>query len=375
MHKSVADKNVVENRAVTATSIIRTAEPGQSNLDSLLQPEIAAGAFARLVSYAGNLSKTTKLRLKLLISMVLFASLFCFGKVDIRQSLQAAIHANRWFISLGLGVYLLSVIINAHRWQLLAQAVGFRKSLLNLVQYCYVGLFFNLFLPSTVGGDFSRCYYLSKGTAKYATAFYSVLADRALGIAVLFMMASLGILFSPGGHELPWQLRLPIFGGTILIFGILPFAPLAARTILGERSWITRQLTNSPAAVYWKDKNLLLVSFLWSVLLQVIMVGIHIAIGLALGLTTIPVWYYFVFYPSVAVLGFITPSFNGIGIREWAYTYFLTSMGVDRSCAITYAIIWLGLTTLMSLFGGLVYVAGHFKISAEEMEKLQHQPL
>jgi len=322
-----------------------------------------------------EMSKTTKVWLKLLISAGLFASLFLFGKIDLSKTWEAAVNANRWYLSGAVIIFLGSIVLNSHRWQLLASAVGFRRPLRELVQYYYVGMFFNLFLPSTVGGDFSRCYYLSKGTGKYANALYSVLADRALGIAVLFLMASLGLIFGPGGGGLPWQLKAPIFTGTFLVFAVMPFVPLLSRKVLGDKNWVSRQFNNSAAAVYWQDKKLMLVCLLWSIVLQLVMVGIHIAIGLALGLTNIPLWYYLVFYPSVAVLGFITPSFNGIGIREWAYTYFLTLMGVDRSHALTYALIWLGLTTLMSLMGGVVYLLGHFKISPEEVEKFQHQPL
>jgi len=322
-----------------------------------------------------EMSKSTKLWLKLLISAVMFASLFLFGKVDLSKSWQAALNANLWYLGAAAVIFLSSVVLNAHRWQLLAAAVGLSRPLKELAQYYYVGMFFNLFLPSTVGGDFSRCYYLSKGCGKYKDAFYSVLADRATGIAVLFLMACLGILFGPGGSGLPWQLKAPIFIGFLLIFGLLPITPRLSALVLGRRNWFSRQLNDSAARVYWHDGKLMSICFTWSVVLQIIMVGCHVAIGLALGLNQIPLWYYFVFYPSVAVLGFITPSFNGIGIREWAYTYFLTMAGVDRSHALTYAIMWLGLTTLLSLTGGLVYVAGHFQISKEEVEKIQHQSL
>ncbi len=322
-----------------------------------------------------GMSKTTKLWLKLIISAGLFASLFIFGKIDLSKTWQAAVLANRWYLSAAVIIFLGSVILNSHRWQLLAEAVGFKRPLHQLVQYYYVGMFFNLFLPSTVGGDFSRCYYLSKGTGRYGRALYSVLADRALGIAVLFLMATAGILFGPGGAGLPWQLKTPIFAGTLLVFGVLPFVPQLSRLLLGEKNWLTRQFNNSAASIYWRDKRLFSVCMLWSIVLQLVMVGIHIVIGLALGLTNIPLWYYLVFYPSVAVLGFITPSFNGIGIREWAYTYFLTMMGVDRSHALTYALIWLGLTTGMSLVGGIVYLLGHFKIAPGEVELLEHEPM
>jgi len=66
-------------------------------------------------------------------------------------------------------------------------------------------------------------------------------------------------------------------------------------------------------------------------------------------------------------------------VREGAYTYFLMHCPgapagaiVDKPHAFTYAIIWLTLNTFISLIGGLVYVAGHFKFSEAEAEKLQH---
>jgi uncharacterized membrane protein YbhN (UPF0104 family) len=317
-----------------------------------------------------KISKETKLRLKLGVSVVMFVSLFLFGKVDLSKCIQVALTANRLFLALAVLVFLSSTFLNAHRWQRLAQAVGLEKSLLKLTQLCFVGLFFNLFLPSTVGGDVSRCYYLSKGTGKYMNAFYSVLADRIVGLAVLFLFATLGIVLGPGGGGLPFQLKLPIIAGTLAVFCLVPFAPQLSKKILGENNFITRQISNSPANVYWSDKGLMFTAIGLSVVMQVVIVAVHVAVGLALGLTHIPLWYYFVFYPSVAVLGFVTPSFNGIGIREWAYTYFLTLAGVDRAHALTYAIMWLGLTTLASLVGGLVYILGHFKISKEEQEHM-----
>jgi uncharacterized membrane protein YbhN (UPF0104 family) len=151
----------------------------------------------------------------------------------------------------------------------------------------------------------------------------------------------------------------------------LPFIPSLARHILGPDNWITRQLHHPALQTYQREKGLILLSLLLSVLLQVIIVICHIIIGFALGLYKVPIWYYFVFYPSVAVLGFITPSFNGIGVREWAYTYFLSLANVDRSLGLTYAIIWLSLITLSSLVGGIVYMVGHFRFSAAEANEVE----
>jgi uncharacterized membrane protein YbhN (UPF0104 family) len=317
-----------------------------------------------------SLSDSEKLTIKLGVSIVMFASLFLLGKFDLSKSWEAAKEADPRFLILAISLYLGSIFLNAYRWKILASAVGLDRPFLKLAQFCFVGLFFNLFLPSTVGGDFSRGYYLSKGTNNYKSAFYSVLADRAVGISVLFLFATAGLLLGPGGAALPWQLKAPIFLCTFGTFVVVPLLPRLTKAVLGESNWISRQLNDSQAQVYWKDKNLILASLALSVIMQVIVVGCHIAIGLALGLS-IPLWYYFVFYPSVAVLGFITPSFNGIGIREWAYTYFLTLQlnglqYVDQSKALTFAIMLLALTTASSLIGGLVYLAGHFTVPVHD---------
>ncbi|MBK9144756.1 MAG: flippase-like domain-containing protein [Candidatus Melainabacteria bacterium] len=323
----------------------------------------------------GNLSQGTKTRIKLGISLVLFASLFLFGKIDLSKSWQAALSAHKGFLLAALLMFLMVPFQNAHRWQLLASAVGLREPLLKMTQYCYVGLFFNLFLPSTVGGDFSRCYYLSRGTGKYMHAASSVLVDRAMGLAVLLLFATLGILLGPGGSGLPLELKVPIFGATLGVYLITPFLPQLSNKILGESSWVSRKLNNSSASIYWQDKGLIAMTLLLSVAMQIVIVICHIAVGLALGLNDVPIWYYFVFYPSVAVLGFVTPSINGIGVREWAYTYFLSLMGVEPATALTYAIIWFGLITTSSLVGGIVYVGGHFKPPSKESDTVPIETL
>lgn len=328
-------------------------------------------ALNRAAEFRQRMSKSTKFKLKVLASIVMFSSLFIFGKVDLQKTWQTALSANPALLGGTVLLFLASFVPMAKRWQLISRSLGFDRPLPELIKLYLVGSFFNLFLPSTVGGDVSRCYYLVKGTNLYKEGFYSVLADRACGIAVLFFCATLGIALSSGGASLPWQLKWPIYAGTFGTFIVLPLMPQLSKLVLGERNWITKQFNESAAKVFWTDKGLIPVSLFWSLLSQIILVLCHIGVGLALGLDNIPLWYYFVFYPSVAVLGFITPSFNGIGIREWAYTYFLVLVGVDNSHAVTYALMWLGLTTFASMVGGLVYVAAHMKPPPKELDESQ----
>ena len=350
-----------EKAEETSANARMLAEAGSSNWKAL----------NRAAEFRQRMSKSTKFKLKVLASIIMFSSLFIFGKVDLAKTWETVLSANPALLGGSALLLLASYVPIAKRWQLICRSLGFERGMPELLKLNLVGAFFNLFLPSTVGGDVSRCYYLVKGTSLYKEGFYSVLADRACGIAVLFLCATIGIAFSSGGASLPWQLKWPIYAGAFGTFIVLPVMPQLSKLVLGERNWITRQFNESAAKVFWQDRGLIPVSLFWSFVSQVILVLCHIGVGLSLGLDNIPLWYYFVFYPSVAVLGFITPSFNGIGIREWAYTYFLVLVGVDKSHAVTYALMWLGLTTLSSVVGGLVYMASHMKPPPQELDETQ----
>ena len=57
-----------------------------------------------------------------------------------------------------------------------------------------VGLFFNLFLPSAVGGDMVKAYYAYKHSGKKVESMTSVIMDRLLGFAALSIMSVVALL-------------------------------------------------------------------------------------------------------------------------------------------------------------------------------------
>src|SRR5205085_2875120 len=82
-------------------------------------------------------------------------------------------------------VYLLTQFVSAVRWQALARLVGFDGGWGRYLAYYYVGMLFNLVLPTSVGGDVVRAWYLARqpgagpAAGRRTAALLSVLADRA----------------------------------------------------------------------------------------------------------------------------------------------------------------------------------------------------
>ncbi len=308
-------------------------------------------------------SGNAKAWLKVVISLILFGGLFLFGNFDLKQSWQAAQKADKIYLFLVFLLCLSYRLVLAKRWQILAAVVGFHESYKRMLQWTFIGFFFNSFFPSTIGGDFSRCYYLSKNSPGnrsevYLNALSTLLMDRLIGIATILLFGIVGLLCSPTASALPLEIRLPIFFLAAAIFFVSPFLPQASKRMLGESNWLSKKLNQSTISEYWKSNTTMIRAFHLSIIVQILAMIAHVLIGLSLGISfeVVPLSYYFVLYSLVAVISFITPSVNGIGVREWSYTYLLAAVHVDRSIALTYSLVWLTLSTLCNLLGGLVYL-------------------
>ena len=75
-----------------------------------------------------------------------------------------------WWLA-ALAVYGLAQILSSIRWQMLARPLGFDQPLSYFLGYYFIGMFFNLMLPTSVGGDVVRACYLDGGSGRRLPAF------------------------------------------------------------------------------------------------------------------------------------------------------------------------------------------------------------
>src|SRR5207253_2317310 len=96
-----------------------------------------------------------------------------------------------------VGLLLLAQVASAARWRLLARPLGFHSPLGAFIRFYFVGMFFNLLLPTSVGGDVVRAWYLDGGSGRRMPAFLSVLVDRLSGLLILLSLACVADIFCP----------------------------------------------------------------------------------------------------------------------------------------------------------------------------------
>ena len=255
-------------------------------------------------------------------------------------------------------IYWLIQTACAYRWKVLAEVQGLSAPFKKFVLYYYIGMFFNLFLPTSIGGDIGRSYLLSRGRTHLKQAVLSVLADRGVGFAAMtaIALAALSqstVLAVP--PVLSWALY---FSGGLLFLGFL--IPFSARSLI-EAKWPGL----SPVMKYWRSPGLLVYLFALSLVLQASVIGVHILVGKAVGLS-ISTGYYFVFTPLVVAISMIPVSLNGLGLREGAYIYFLRQAGVPIETGMAFGLSWFVIIFVSGLVGGIAWI-----LSAERLTEIK----
>src|SRR5437667_2491062 len=279
---------------------------------------------------------------------------YVLADVDLGDLAHALAHVRLALVLVALGLFVLSQALSAYKWSWIGRALGFQESLADYARFYFIGMFFNLFGPSTLGGDLVRALYLGAGRRR-RLAVSSVVFDRASGLALLVALGALGFLLFPE-YRFPPSLIL----GTVAVGGVLVAgwwaAPRLVRLLPATR-W-TRELRREvdvDLAPLWRDRRLLGGLALVSVVFHLTQVAAQYVLARAVG-AQLPFSYCLIFHPVITVMTALPVSVNGVGVREGGYLYFLTRIDVDDSIAITLSLLSFGVTVLGGLVGGAVFL-------------------
>jgi uncharacterized membrane protein YbhN (UPF0104 family) len=287
-------------------------------------------------------------------SVVLLAVLA--WRVDL-AGIALALAGVRWGWWLAAALCLLAAqLVSAVRWRQLARPMGFDATRGEFTSLYFVGNFFNLLLPTSVGGDVLRAWYLDNGSGRRWPAFVTVLADRLSGLFVLMVLACVAALLVP----LP-----PLVRGWALLAGVVAAAGLAAfvffpRRIESAEGWRAKLAPLADAvAVYRRRPALLAGATALAVVVQVANVVVGVFLAWALGLD-VPAGYFFVLVPLVTLLTLAPVSLSGMGVREGGTVLLLAPWGVPAEPAVTLALLWFAVFVTAGLVGAGCYLFGRF---------------
>lgn len=263
----------------------------------------------------------------------------------------------------------MSVVLNfasTLKWFMLLRARDIAVRFMRLFAYYYVGKFFNLVLPTSLGGDLIRIYETARHTQQKAESLASVFVERFTGMIALIVLVLLVVALNFQVFNLPVILislcvcLVAVFAITWLLLDRRPFqvfqrrldswfpflAPFTARMATAHEA--IRSYADHPSALYWAFFNsalfLLLATFnVWIT-------------ALAFG-TAIEWQHLFTAVPIILMLMNLPISIGGLGLMEFAYTFTFDLTGYSATLALSTAMLMRFKTIVDSAMGGLLHLS------------------
>ncbi|MEF8834906.1 MAG: lysylphosphatidylglycerol synthase transmembrane domain-containing protein [Candidatus Thermoplasmatota archaeon] len=316
----------------------------------------------------------TKNKIKTIIKIIVSISLITYviysaGPYKILAEIKGI---NILYFIVVIFITIIKIGVSAKKWQILLKAKGEIKNFLHVWRIYYIGNFFNLFLPTNVGGDIVKAHKMSKVSENSIEAYSSVFMERFTGVIAIFALAIVATtLFF---NELPYEILIIIY----LIFLpliILSFIMIWRDSFVQKFRGLINILFKSfnPFSIkekliklyksvnlYTKKKKTLGYALLISLVFHTMLILTNYILALSIGMN-IPLHYFFIFIPISAILLFLPISIRGFGVREVLYVYFFTQVGATTAQSVSLSFLVQLLGIISSLIGGFVYLFSQTK--------------
>jgi hypothetical protein len=268
--------------------------------------------------------------------LTLLAVWFVFRKISVPEFIHTLKNCNVFYFLLAILFFMLSKAGSAFRQNELYDAAGIRlRRVYNLKLYA-VGMFYNLFLPGSIGGDAYKVYLLKNAHPSLTTKYLisASLLDRLSGVVILFVMMCAFLLFSSISLHPPGNWFMPLTIAALIL--AIPVHYFFIR-IFFKRFISKFRITT-----------------LQSVLVQAGQVVCAFCLMRSVKISGNEMDYLSLFMLSsvVAVLPF---TIGGMGARELVFVYCAQWLSIDKEAAVVFSILFFIVSALSSL-PGLIFI-------------------
>jgi uncharacterized protein (TIRG00374 family) len=252
-------------------------------------------------------------------------------------------------------LYSVVQIISAHRWSLfLPCEVPFSK----LISLSFIGIFFNNFLPTAIGGDVVKTYLLYKFTQSRSHSIASTFISRYLGFTATVTIGQVAYLSGINyikNTDIFWI--IPLISLSFIVMSFILWSEKVS--FINKIRAIHEQLIR-----YKDDRKRLFYGFLLSLIMQIIIIySINLlaqSISITISFTEL-----LIYIPITMLVTIVPLSISGIGLREGTMVYLLAMSGVTSEKALALSLLWFFSMTIINLLGGLEYMRYGF-VNAED---------
>jgi hypothetical protein len=298
--------------------------------------------------------------LKITISAVLLMYLIQKVSFHTIASTLGAAHLTYYIFSIVL--YIIAQPLRTLRWGLLLRIKNIHFSQLKLSGLYFIGMFFNNFLPTVMGGDVVRGYYVFRESRSHEAAFSSVIVERLCGLFVIVIIgfiASIYVYINSGFIPILTVSGSGCFMMLLLMIGFLyePVFSVLSVPLRMFRKWGIGEKVNEVYQAILSYKNchgVLLQCVLLSALYELVIIFIHYVLSIALN-WGIPFHAFLCTVPVITIISMLPVSFGGLGVREGAAVLLFSHYGISAASAISLSLLSYSISLIAGAIGGILY--------------------
>jgi len=301
--------------------------------------------------------------LRIGISVLLLLFLFKSNKIDLHVLLGDIKGTDKRLLAAGFVIYSFTYLFGFLRWQMLLRTAGIIASFRKIISSFSGGVFFSIFLPSTIGGDLIRSADLAGHTKKTKEVIATVFLDRLSGYIGLVLIILPGLLL--GGKLVLDKLVLSsvaaivilLVVGLLVLFNSSIYAGISrflSAPGAGKIKEIIRDM-HQEIHVFRNHKRIIILNLFLSFLVQLFAVLCIYLIGLSLGIKVSFV-YFLIFLPIIGAITLLPVAISGLGLRESLFVLYFAKVGVIKQLALAMSLLSFSFTVFCGAIGGLIYV-------------------
>ncbi len=299
--------------------------------------------------------------LRLITSITLLAILFLL--IDREALFRTFLSVNFTIYLLGLLAFAGTILTWTLRWHLFMRASGetisFGKALATLT----IGVFFSMFLPTIVGTDLGRVYELARDDSyRKSNLISTVLLDRLMGLLTISLMAIIGLVIG-SQFAADQGIVLTVLGTVGILVGGwgITFNKRSEQFIFGvfSRMPLVNRFADSLHRVYssldamYRKPALMLRAGTVSIINSLCTVVVTVLAARSIGVNAEPL-YFFIFMPIIWIIMTIPISLSGLGLREGAFVFFFSQVGVAPTDAIAISLLYYSYNVIVGVVGGIL---------------------
>ncbi|MFH0918644.1 MAG: lysylphosphatidylglycerol synthase transmembrane domain-containing protein [Candidatus Omnitrophota bacterium] len=300
---------------------------------------------------------------RIAVSILLLVLLFKINKIDLQVLINDIQSSDKRLLATGFLFFFLIYFLGFLRWRMLLNVVGINIPFKKLISTFSGGIFFSIFLPSTIGGDLVRAADLAEHTRKAKEVIATVFLDRLSGyIGLVFVILPALLL----GNVL--VLDKVVFTSVAVIISLLAivllvlfnsavYSKIAKFLSTPGSGKIKETIKNMHQEIHLfrQHKRMIILNLFVSFIIQLVgPISIYF-IGLSLGVK-INFVYFLVFLPIISAITLLPIAIGGLGLREGLFVVYFAKAGVIKQLALAMSLLSFSFVVFYGAIGGLIYV-------------------